>query len=63
MMKSRTKFALVLLALALGTCTAAEALAFGGIITKSPEIDPNLAVSAVALLGGTLAVLRLRRKK
>jgi hypothetical protein len=28
-----------------------------------PEIDPNLAVSALTLLGGTLAVLRIRRKR
>jgi peptidoglycan/LPS O-acetylase OafA/YrhL len=61
-MKSRKKFTFVLIALAFGACTAVEAMALGGR-APSPEIDPGLAVSAIALLGGTLAVLRVRRKK
>jgi hypothetical protein len=60
MTKHRIIFPLVLLAMAFGTCTAAYAGNHGG---QTPEIDPSLAVSAIALLGGTLAVLRLRRKK
>jgi hypothetical protein len=29
----------------------------------APEVDPALAVSAIALLGGTLTVLRARARK
>jgi LPXTG-motif cell wall-anchored protein len=53
------KYALVVLGIALSTAVAAHALAFG----KHPEVDPSLAVSGIALLAGTLAVLRVRRKK
>lgn len=62
LMKKRMKFTFVLIALAFGACTAAEALVLGGS-SPVPEIDPGLAVSAIALLGGTIAVLRVRRKK
>lgn len=59
MTKNLLKYALVVLALALSTSVAAHGLAFG----RNPEVDPSLAVSGLALLGGTLAVLRVRRKK
>ncbi|MGA2887266.1 MAG: hypothetical protein ABSE51_04390 [Terracidiphilus sp.] len=62
MTKSFIKNALVVLGLALGTCTAAHALVFNPH-PHSPEIDPGLAVSSLTLLAGTLAVLRVRRKK
>jgi hypothetical protein len=59
MKKSLLKYSLVVLGLALGTATAAHGMVFGHV----PEVDPNLAVSALTLLGGTLAVLRVRRSK
>lgn len=49
---------LVVLGLALGTCASAHAMAF-----KGPEVDPGLVISGLTLLGGSLAVLRARRKK
>jgi LPXTG-motif cell wall-anchored protein len=60
--KNLLKNALVVLGLALCTCTAAHALAFkpGG---GAPEADPSLVIGGFALLAGTLAVLRVRRKK
>ncbi len=60
MTKNLLKYALVMLGLALGTCDAAHALAFGH---KIPEVDPSLAIGALTLLAGSLAVLRVRRKK
>jgi LPXTG-motif cell wall-anchored protein len=30
---------------------------------RLPEVDPSLAISGLTLLAGTLAVLRVRRKK
>jgi hypothetical protein len=29
----------------------------------APEVDPNLAIGGLSLLGGTIAVLRVRRSK
>ncbi len=60
MMKILQKYSLVLLGFALCSCTAAHGLAFR---PKYPEVDPSLAVSAFTLLAGSLAVLRIRRKK
>jgi hypothetical protein len=57
--KNLLKYSLVALVIALGTCTAA----YGMIFSKKPEIDPSLAVRALTLLAGSLAVLRVRRKK
>jgi hypothetical protein len=59
MTKHRIISPLILLTMAFGTCTAA----YAGNHGSAPEIDPSLAVSAIALLGGSLAILRLRRKK
>jgi Na+/phosphate symporter len=59
MTKTLLKYSLVVLGIALGTCTAAHGIAF----SKKPEIDPSLAVSALTLLAGSLAVLRVRRNK
>jgi hypothetical protein len=59
MKKNLLKYSLVVLGLALGTSSAAHGLVF----SLKPEIDPNLAISALTLLGGTLAVLRVRRSK
>lgn len=59
MTKNLLKYAFVVLGLALGVCAEAHGLAF----FKAPEVDPSLAVSAFTLLAGTLAVLRVRRKK
>jgi hypothetical protein len=44
-----------------GTCTSAHGLAFRG--GSNPEIDPSLAISAITLLAGSLAILRIRRNK
>jgi LPXTG-motif cell wall-anchored protein len=62
MMKSRLKSALVILCFVLGTCTVSHAMVFGGRPAR-PEIDPSLAISGITLLVGSLAVLRVRRKK
>jgi LPXTG-motif cell wall-anchored protein len=59
MTKNLLKYVLIVLGLALGDCTTAHALAF----RLTPEVDPSLAVSGLTLLAGTLAVLRVRRKK
>jgi hypothetical protein len=59
MTKNLLKYSLVVLGLALSTSVASHGLAFN----KIPEVDPSLAVSGLALLAGTLAVLRVRRKK
>ena len=37
--------------------------AFAGINPIVPEIDPNMGIGALALLSGSLLVLRARRKK
>ncbi|HEY1256955.1 MAG TPA: hypothetical protein VGF01_19470 [Terracidiphilus sp.] len=52
-------------AFVLGLVLSCSASVFGMAFTKktSPEIDPGLAISALTLLGGTLAVLRVRHKK
>jgi hypothetical protein len=59
MTKNLQKYALVVLGLALSTCTAAYGLAF----KRTPEVDPSLAIGGITLLAGTLAALRIRRKK
>jgi hypothetical protein len=51
--------ALVVLGLGLSACSAAYGYAF----LKRPEVDPSLAISGLTLLVGTLAVLRIRRRK
>lgn len=49
-----------LLALALTTCTTANALV---LFHRVPEIDPSLAVTSLTLLAGAIAALHVRRKK
>lgn len=61
MKKNQLIYALVMLGVALSTCATANALAFRQPAT--PEVDPSLAITALSLLGGTLAVLRVRHKK
>jgi drug/metabolite transporter (DMT)-like permease len=51
----------VVLGIVFGTCAVAHGLAFGH--GSTPEIDPSLAISTITLLAGSLAVLRIRRKK
>ena len=73
-MKTLMKFAVVALALGL----SASAHARGGPPTSqlppqapsnpvkpnvAPEVDPNLAICGLTLLGGTLTVLRSRRRR
>ena len=60
MMKNYLKFSLVL-GIVLSICIPAQGMAFKFIHT--PEIDPTLAISAVTLLAGSLAVIRARRNK
>lgn len=62
-MKNLLKYAPLALVLAFGACTAAHGMVFGGTGGHQPEVDPSLAVSGLTLLAGTLAVLRVRRKK
>jgi LPXTG-motif cell wall-anchored protein len=59
MTKNLLKYSLVVLGLALSTCASAYGMAF----KRYPEVDPSLAISGLTLLAGTLAVLRVRRKK
>lgn len=61
MTKNLLKSAFILMGSALGTCANANALVFTN--PKTPEIDPSIAVSALMLLAGSLAVLHARRKK
>ena len=44
-----------------GICVPSYGLVFHG--QPTPEIDPSLAISAITLLAGSLAVLRIRRSK
>jgi len=52
---------------ALGLGLFASANAFGMAFYKGPghipEIDPSLAIGGLTLLAGTIAVLRIQRKK
>ena len=59
MTKNLLKYSLVMLGLALGTCSAA----YGFGRPSAPEVDPSLAIGGLTLLAGTIAVLRIRRKK
>jgi hypothetical protein len=64
--------ALVLAFLALGTSVSNYARAQGGCVTGGtggcpavaavPEIDPSLAGTGIALLGGTVLLIRTRRR-
>jgi len=60
MTRNLLRYALVVLGIGLCASTAAHGMAFG---KPFPEVDPGLAVSAVTLLAGSLAVLRVRCKK
>jgi LPXTG-motif cell wall-anchored protein len=70
-MKSLMKYAVLTLVLTFGASVAANAAPLppckdGGpsACSKSaPEVDPSLAGAGIALLGGTLVVLRARRRK
>jgi len=46
----------------LGLALSASATAFAGP-PHTPEVDPGMAVSGLTLFVGSLAVLRVRRKK
>lgn len=64
MTKNQLKYSLVMLGLALGTCSAAYGFAFGPNPNPHvPEIDPSLAIGGLTLLAGSIAVLRIRRRK
>jgi len=57
----RYRCVLMALGLAFCTCNVAHGLVFKP--HPHPEIDPSLAISAITLLAGSLAVLRIRRNK
>jgi len=63
--KKTLKYSFVIFALALGLNSAAHATPSPTAVSPkaAPEFDPILAASGLALLGGTLAVLRTRRRK
>ena len=60
MTKNLLKYSVVL-GIVFGTCAVAHGLAFR--FGSTPEIDPSLAISAITLLAGAIAVLRIRRSK
>jgi LPXTG-motif cell wall-anchored protein len=76
-MKKTLKYSLLTLGLALAASSVAHADSFNrrepwhdppqrGQAPErrlAPEVDPSLAISGFALLGGTLTVLRSRRRK
>ena len=69
-MKKVLKYSFLGLALAVGVNTAAHASPRDPLQPhyplepkRAPEVDPALAISGLSLLGGTLTVLRARRRK
>ena len=67
------KYSLFALALTLGTTTLAHAREDhrghgdpsgkkGNCDNTAPEVDPSMAIGALTMLGGTLAVVRSRRR-
>ncbi len=66
-MKNLLKYSLMVSVLGLGAATAANAYPGWGDHhpdpPAAPEVDPGMALSALTLLGGTLAVARTRRKQ
>lgn len=61
MTKNLLKYTLLVLGFAFGTCASAHGMAF--FKSTAPEVDPSLAISAITLLAGSLAVLRSHRQK
>ena len=61
MRRNFTKYSFVVLAVSLAICPMAFSTPSGPY--NHPEIDPGMAVSAITLLAGSLAVLRIRRQK
>jgi hypothetical protein len=59
--KNLFRYSLVMLGIALGTCLAAHGMIFTH--SSHPEVDPSLAISAITLLAGSIAVMRVRRTK
>jgi hypothetical protein len=75
-MKKLLTLSAIALALVLGSSTHALAVTLDNHPTTqgpapktpsraalAPEVDPSLALSALTLLGGSLTVLRMRRRK
>jgi LPXTG-motif cell wall-anchored protein len=71
-MTNKLKYSALMLALAAGTSTIALANPFESehrraphqpAPQRAPEIDSSMMLSGLTLLGGTLTVLRARRKK
>jgi hypothetical protein len=60
MNKNWLRFAVVLSCFAFGVTTSAHAAA---LFFPTPEVDPTLAIGALTLVAGTVAVLRARRNK
>jgi len=51
------------LALGVGKIAVAQTKPCSACSVRAPEVDSALAASGLALLGGTIAVLRARRRK
>ncbi len=68
-MKNLLKYSLMVSVLGIGATTVANAFPGWGDhhpdppAPAAPEVDPGMALSALTLLGGTLAVARTRRKQ
>jgi hypothetical protein len=70
-MKTKTRYALLALALMFATSIAAHAKGRGwdydhdkhGWDPVAPEVDPSLAIGGITLLAGALTALRARKNK
>ena len=76
-LKNFLKYSLLVLALAMGTTARAHAFDKPGDPDHdkhwdpdpppgnnvAPEVDPGMAISGLSLLGGTLVILRARRRR
>jgi len=60
MTKNLLKYIFLAPSFALGAGATAHALACS---LQAPEVDPSLTIGGLTLLAGTIAVLRVRRKK
>jgi len=59
--KNLLRYSLLVLYLVFGICASAHGMIFRNPPHTHPEIDPSMAISALTLLAGSLAVLHIRR--
>lgn len=67
-MRNLIKYALLTVVVAFGASIAANAVPCASVNpnckpSAAPELDISLAAAGISLLGGTLAVVRARRRK